>query len=282
MATSSSRDFIMTRNRIITRALARCGIIDRGNDPSSEEISDASEVLNSMVSSWQNDGIYLWTASEDLQLLTDGTASYTLDADIVEITNPILRKNDSDTPINMITRDEYYNLATKKSEGGTNQLWFDPQLAAPVIKLWPVPSNTTSVVTGTDSNDYLCIKDHTAAASTNKPITGSSYTTNWASTTETGSAWASGTAYKSDVLRFTKVQRLQDFDNGTDNPDFPVRWYEALISGLAVKLGIEDSQPRTKMVELRSDFAIEFGRAKDGGNFENADTLTIESATVRL
>jgi hypothetical protein len=47
-------------------------------------------------------------------------------------------------------------------------------------------------VTGTDSNIYLAKTNHTAS-STNKPITGASYATNWAK--EDGATWAISTSY---------------------------------------------------------------------------------------
>jgi SPP1 family predicted phage head-tail adaptor len=53
-------------------------------------------------------------------------------------------------------------------------------------------------VVGTDTNDYVCIADHTSVTAANKPITGTDYTGAWeASGTSIGSAWADATAYTS-------------------------------------------------------------------------------------
>lgn len=43
----------------------------------------------------------------------------------------------------------------------------------------------------------------------------------------------------SDVIHFSAVTRLEDFDAGTDEPDFDVKWIEALTFGLAYKLSFE-------------------------------------------
>jgi len=52
----------------------------------------------------------------------------------------------------------------------------------------------TSQVIGTDTLNYTCIVNHTAAAA-NKPITGGSYATYWTQTGSGGVAWVDGTSY---------------------------------------------------------------------------------------
>jgi hypothetical protein len=142
----------------------------------------------------------------------------------------------------------------------------DYQLANPTAYVWPVPEHTTSLVVGTDSNYYLCIKDHTSAAAT-QPITGASYTTYWtAVSTVTANVWATSTAYYSNVIRYSKVLRLQDFDAAADNPDFPVRWMQALIYGLALDLAPEYKIPLNERTILAQKFAAEYGIARAWDN----------------
>jgi len=54
----------------------------------------------------------------------------------------------------------------------------------------------STVVVGTDGNDYQCIKAHTSAAA-NQPITGANYLDYWKATGGTGEgvAWVTATAY---------------------------------------------------------------------------------------
>jgi|TARA_Y100000296_G_scaffold85382_1_gene121175 hypothetical protein len=280
MAISGSRDFILNRNQVCAEALEKVGAIALGDNPDDATITSAARKLNIMVSSWQNDNVFLWTRSDDLQLLTDGTANYTQDANIIEFENPISRVNDGDTNIRLITKQEYDGITNKKTEGRPNQMYVDFQLAAPVLYLWPVPDNTTSVVTGSDSNAYLNIVNHTSSTD-DKPITGSNYATYWASTNETsGGAWATATTYKSDVLRFSKVLRLQDFDATANNPDFPVRFYQAMVDGLAWKLAPVHGLTVKERQDLKEDFIYEYQKAR-GGNTEIVD-LMIEPELVRF
>lgn len=236
MATSGSRNYVITRDNIIEFALRTIGVLGLGDSATTAMKSEAADALNIMVLSWQNDGVFLWTQADDVQIYTAATANYTLDSDILEVKNVFWRHDGIDMPLKALTREEYKNIADKDTAGTPTSYLIDYQLAAPVLYTWPVYAYTTSLVTGTDANTYLAKLDHTSASAT-YPITGASYATYWESSTETtGGAWVTATAYYSGHVRYTKVYRLQDFDSASDNPDFPVRWYKALVYGLAVEL----------------------------------------------
>ena len=239
MATSGSRNWIVTRDNIIYAALRKLGVKQSDNPPTTEEIQDASFALNSLVASWQNDDIHLWTIAEDIIPLTAATLSYALGSTILELQTPFFRRDDNDSPLGMLTREEYLAIPDKKTAGDPTSIYVDYQLANPTVSIWPRPNYGTTIVTGTNALYYLCIKDHTSAAA-NHPITGADYATYWQVTTTTpNTTWGAAVAYHSDVIRYTKVLRLQDFDAAADNPDFPVRWTQALIYGLASDLAPE-------------------------------------------
>ncbi len=270
MATSGSRNWIATRDNIIYAALRKLGVKESDNPPTSEEMQDASFALNAMVSSWQNDDVHLWTVAEEIMPLTADTLSYSLDASILEMRTPIFRRDDQDSDLGPITRSEYLSIPSKKDSGDPISLYVDYQLENPTVYCWPVPNNTTSLVVGTDALYYLCIKDHTSAAAS-CPITGADYATYWqAVSTATTTVWVTATAYYSDVVRYTKVLRLQDFDAAANNPDFPVRWMQALIYGLASDLapefGLKDAWGQRAQYE--------YARARRM-NFDNTDLRII-------
>lgn len=250
MAVSGSRDFIQTRDNIIEAALRKLKVISPNKSAGANDISKASEALNRMILEWQNEDIFLWTEQDDLQLLTASTASYSLDADIIEIKNVYFRKDDSDRQLQLLTKEEYKAIPDKKETGEPVSVFIDYQLANPAMYLWPVPENTTGIVDGTDANVYICYLDHTSSTD-DKPITGSDYSDYWEAVTgESGNAWATSTSYKSDVIRYTKVLRLQDFDATGDNPDFHVRWYSALVHGLAAELAPDYNRPANETNQL--------------------------------
>lgn len=55
--------------------------------------------------------------------------------------------NDQDTPFaDMISRQEYFNLPNKSSQGQSVQAYFDPQLTTGDMYLWPAPNTVNAVV----------------------------------------------------------------------------------------------------------------------------------------
>jgi hypothetical protein len=238
MAVSGSRNFILTRNEIITQAARNAGVLAKGETISADDVAELAIALNVMVNSWQNENIFLWANTDAAGAITADTAYITLSSspDILEVSNVYFRSNATDTPLKLMTLEEYKALSKKATAGDPTHYFVDYLLASTVLYLYPVPENTTSVRTGSDSNTYVCLNDHTSAAAT-YPITGASYTSYWEATSllTTGGAWVTGTDYYSDHIRYTKTYRLQDFDASTDNPDAPTRWYQALIDGLTVE-----------------------------------------------
>jgi hypothetical protein len=274
MAVSGSRNWIATRDNIINAALRKLGVKDIFNPPTADEIQEAAFALNAMVLAWQNDGVNLWTQSEDFLCLTADTLSYSLASTVLEANNFMFRRDDNDSPLGPLTREEYLALPSKKDSGDPISTYVDYQLANPTLYVWPVPENTTSMVVGTDTLYYLCIKSHTSAAAS-CPITGADYATYWqAVSTSTANAWVTATAYYSDVLRYNKVLRLQDFDAAADNPDFPVRWMQALIYGLANNLAPEYKIPLQERGDLAGRFSAEYGIARRM-NFDNTDLKVV-------
>jgi len=61
-----------------------------------------------------------------------------------------------------------------------------------------LPSGSPSEVTGTDTNIYTCIRNHTSSSST-KPITGSNWAFYWKQAGLVGGAWADATSYSANI-----------------------------------------------------------------------------------
>lgn len=268
MATSGSRDFIHTRNSIIRAALRKIGVVAENQEPSPEQYSAGAETLNTLVKSLQTRGVFLWTLNNKDMALTSGKSTYDLSSDVIDIQDVFYREDGNDTYLEPITKEEYARKIDKDDSGDPSQYLLDKQITVPKLTLWRVPDKTTGVVVGTDSNNYKCIKSHTADSS-NRPITGASYATYWEQTsTLSGSTWVSGTNYKSSILYFTEVLKLQDFDSTGDNPDFPVKWSLALIYGLAFHLSFDYAVPERGDLEqvFEREFALALDSDKESAN----------------
>lgn len=111
-----------------------------------DEAAAALVQLELMLKDWALKGPYLFTKRETSQTLVSATASYTLST-----TKPIriieARYRDTngiDLPMQALTRDEYFTLPNKSAAGIPTTFYFDPQVANPVIYVWPVLATATT------------------------------------------------------------------------------------------------------------------------------------------
>lgn len=86
----------------------------------------------------------------------------------------------------------------------------------------------------------------------------------------TGGAWVTATDYYSGHVNYTKTQKLQDFDSSSNNPDAPTPWYQALIYGLSVEMGIENQIPDrdlNRLIKLADYYkTLAFASTKETGD----------------
>lgn len=270
MTTSNSSDFSLTRDQIIRAALEETGELSQDETIDATRLASCSLRLNSWSKSLMAQGAKLWAMKQATLFLSVGTSSYSLGATGTHCTNSYIQTtlsadkvatnttlslttfvgmsaNDNigivlndgtihwttisgapgapttiatglasaatsgnavfvyatkinrpqridvdsanwhslagnDTPVRIISREEYTNLSNKTSKGKIVQGYYDPQLINGILKVWPTPDNAT------------------------------------------------------DVLQFWYERILEDFDVGTNTPDFTIEWGEALILGLAARI----------------------------------------------
>ena len=153
MATSGSSNFATSRDSLIAGALRIAGAIAQGETPSATQVTEASEALNMMVKALQADGLPVWAIKETNVTLTASTASYTIgDGATVDTPKPLkvysamLRNTDTDidTPMTLLTRQEYNSLGNKTTEGDPISFWYNPQLTTGTLTLYPTPSTTVA------------------------------------------------------------------------------------------------------------------------------------------
>ena len=162
--------------------------------------------------------MYPWddiTEAEDTTtVLVPGTKDYSRPTALstVELVRTV---SDSDGTGESIDYQDYVDFSDKHpyQEGqakGRPQEWTRTDGK---VRVDPIPGTSqTSVVVGTDANNYYCILSHTSEAA-NAPITGGSYATYWALYTgsETASTWATGTSYRAEKLYMTGVGKVTLF-----------------------------------------------------------------------
>jgi hypothetical protein len=95
-----------------------------------------------MFAEWANRGLNLWTVTETVLPLVQGTAEYTLNEDVVDVLDMALRRDGTDYELNRISRSDYLDVPDKTSQGRPSQFYFNRQID-PVITLWQTPENST-------------------------------------------------------------------------------------------------------------------------------------------
>jgi len=138
MTTSGSRDFNLDVAELIEEAYERCGLEVR----TGYDAKTARRSLNLMFADWANRGLNLWTVTQATTTLTQGTSTYTLAADVVDILEMVLRRDGTDYEVERISRGEYLTFPNKTDQGRPSQFYFDRQIQ-PVITLWQTPENST-------------------------------------------------------------------------------------------------------------------------------------------
>ena len=141
MTTSGSRDFNLDVAEIIEEAYERCGLEVR----TGYDAKTARRSLNLMFADWANRGLNLWTVAQGTTNLVQGTSTYTLGADVVDILEMVLRRSGTDYEVERISRGEYLNFPNKTDQGRPSQFYLDRKIQ-PVITLWQAPENSTDVL----------------------------------------------------------------------------------------------------------------------------------------
>ena len=141
MAVSDSTDFELDVSDYIEEAFERCGLEVR----TGYDLKSAKRSLNLMLAEWANRGLNQWTIAQSTQALTESTGTYTLNSKVIDILSVVVRRSNTDYALDRISRDAYLAIPTKSTEGRPSHFFLDRQIS-PVLKLWPVPENSTDVI----------------------------------------------------------------------------------------------------------------------------------------
>ena len=146
---SGSTDFSVTRDDIIKRALRLIGVLAQGELPSTDQVTEASLALNSLVKAWQADGMPLWAIKSTSIALLNGVKDYEIGiGKSINIPKPLkvlqaYNHNDTsnvDIPLRIVTKSDYNMLGNKTSPGNPIQIYYNPQSNYGILSVFPVPT----------------------------------------------------------------------------------------------------------------------------------------------
>lgn len=144
---SGTNNFNLDLGEIIIEAYERCGL----NAVTGNDYRTARRSLDLMMQEWANRGFNLWTVEEGSQALTEGTATYNLDADTVDLTETMLRTgsgaNQQDYTLTRISVSTYATIPNKLIQARPTEVYVNRTIT-PSFTVWPVPdaSDTYTLV----------------------------------------------------------------------------------------------------------------------------------------
>jgi hypothetical protein len=150
MTTSGTSAFNLDLNTLVEEAFERCGAELR----TGYDMRTARRSLNLLSIEWANRGINLWTVEQGSIALTQGTISYDLPVDTIDLLEQIVRTQSGvsqiDLNINRISVDTYATIPNKNAQGRPIQVWINRQSGAtepggvnyPTINVWPAPDQS--------------------------------------------------------------------------------------------------------------------------------------------
>jgi len=141
MAVSGSKDFELDVADYVEEAFERCGKEMR----TGYDLKTAKRSMNLLFADWANRGLNQWTIQQVTTTLTQGVSEITVGADTIDILSIVVRRDGTDYGIQRLSRDDYLNIPNKTQQSRSSQ-WFLDRLISPVLKLWPVPDNSTDQI----------------------------------------------------------------------------------------------------------------------------------------
>jgi len=219
VTTSGTNTFNLDLNNLIEEAFERAGVELR----TGYDFRTARRSLNLLTIEWANRGINLWTIEEGTIALTQGTITYALPVDTIDLIEHVVRtqtgQEQTDININRISVSTYASIPNKNAQGRPIQVWIDRQSGA----TYPINGNepnTTNPNTGVNPPNI--------------------------------NVWPAPDQSNYYTFVYWRMRRMQDAGNGTNTQDIPFRMLPCLVAGLAyyIAMKIPDALPRLEMLKM--------------------------------
>ena len=224
MTTTGTSAFNLDLSDLIEEAFERCGQELR----SGYDFRTARRSLNLLTIEWANRGINLWTIEQGTIPMVQGTNTYDLPTDTIDLlehqirTNAGQTNNQTDITISRISVSTYSTIPNKLAQGRPIQVWINRQSGAsyptgsnpdrnPQITVWPTPDQ---------SNYYTFV--------------------------------------------YWRMRRIQDAGTGVNTQDIPFRWLPCMVAGLAYYLSLKlPNMDPNRVMGLKADYEQQFQFASE-------------------
>lgn len=229
MSTSGSTDFNLEFTDIAEEAFERAGREMR----SGYDLRTARRSMNLLTIEWANRGINMWTIEQGTENLEQGTATYDLPLDTIDLLEHVIRtgagnaSTQADLTLTRISVSTYATIPNKLAQARPIQIFisrnsgaaypstsaYSPSATAyPQFTVWPVPDQ------GTLASPYYQVV-------------------------------------------YWRLRRVQNAGDGIQTPDMPFRFLPCITAGLAyhIAMKIPEGLPRLEM--LKAAYEEQWGLA---------------------
>ena len=141
MATSGTYSFNPPAGVLTLNAFSRIQV--KRTEILPEHMENAWLESNLLQADWGADGITWWTVELVTQALTQGTATYTVPANVVSVLDLYISNGSSNRLIFPFSRTDFASLAEPNQQGFPTVFWWN-RVIPPTITLWPVPDGAAN------------------------------------------------------------------------------------------------------------------------------------------
>jgi hypothetical protein len=233
MTTSGATDFTPEFTEIAEEAYERAGREMR----SGYDLRTARRSMNLLTIEWANRGINMWTIEQGTKDLVQGTATYDLPDDTIDLLEHVIRtgagnsSTQADLTLTRISVSTYATIPNKLAQARPIQIYIQRlsgqtypltsdyrpgETAKPRFTVWPVPDQ------GTEASPYYQVV-------------------------------------------YWRMRRVQDAGSGIQTPDMSFRFYPCLMAGLAYYIAqkIPEGQERLQFLKAEYEQQWELAAGED-------------------
>jgi hypothetical protein len=244
MATSSSRNFNNTCDEICEAALDLVGALNQGSATLAAEKAKARDWLNRLAQSLSSRGIIqLWTVARRTDLyvsnvlqnvVTSGLETYDLGQDVHDVVTGTVFIRTSSIDSQLLPM-SYEEYALEGSKSLSGK---------------PTRYLLEKNQSYTDSGNSRVMQGRLRLVLHPTPNN------------------------STDVIGYTAVKKLQDFDAATNDPDMPPVWMRAMVYGLAADLAFKYGLDIQERRDIRAEFDRELDRLRSHDTQRGSMTFT--------
>lgn len=139
-----STTFQLNADGFTKQALQLCGLLRLGASPSPQLLADARDLLTVMLKTLQARGVTLTQAVRRTLTLTQGTSSYALGTDVIDVEGPTTIQASGSNDETWVEKATYsdWRVISNKSTQGIPTRFYAEKLSSVSVIFWEIPNAT--------------------------------------------------------------------------------------------------------------------------------------------